>query len=569
MKQFSLWFQIPLLFSAAINNYSMKKIFLVGLMAIAILGADMASVMAQSVQVTNGPDLNSDKNNNMNRTMDGDENSFYCYRVRSRGKGTSFYVEKYDKKTMKQEFQKEVDLGESRTYLEDVFYSNDNVYVFSRQYDKEGDKMSLYCQTISSKGVVDLTKTMITSVKSDHYEFVEFTIAQNPKKTKFIVKSSHKPDKEGKYVTDFILLTSPGLKADWTKTIDGQYFVNEPVTNAIFFTFKNGVSNHLLSLMIDNADNVYYAYTTRAHPENKKDESENFMVGKFNASSSTPQILNLKFDDNYYISDVEFKQNKANEIVIGGFLKDVVERKGRDLVKCGIFSFTINTDSYTITANPVKFFDDKMLKALEAKPKHLRSFRFKMDYILPSGNEVFYVGEIYRRIVVERRSGMMVTYTYNYEYMDVIVAKLNASGQFEWITNAPLRNNIGNLPVPHVFKQYFATITDKNIFIFNNDHPKNMERYVKADFEPEDLKTVTGIHGSSFVFSSVSMATGKISHKLIFENDTYCFAPIQERNPQFWPPEKAEIFVPGGKNEVFVYTEDRGKDRFVKLNIKD
>jgi len=148
----------------------------------------------------------------------------------------------------------------------------------------------------------------------------------------------------------------------------------------------------------------------------------------------------------------------------------------------------------------------------------------------------------------------------------VIVAKLNKEGQFEWIKNAPHRNLV-RLPRAHVFKQYFAVTTPNNIYIFNNDHPKNLERYAKSDYEPQDLKSVSGIHGSNFVFSSVSTGNGAIKHKLVFENEKYCFAPIQERNFQFTPPADAEIFVRGNGNDIFVYTEDRGRDRFEKLTI--
>ena len=40
----------------------------------------------------------------------------------------------------------------------------------------------------------------------------------------------------------------------------------------------------------------------------------------------------------------------------------------------------------------------------------------------------------------------------------------------------------------------------------------------------------------------------------LMKNDDFCFAPIQERNPQFMPPSETEIFVPGTNNEVFIYT---------------
>ena len=60
------------------------------------------------VQLNNGPELENDRDNKMNRMLGGDDNSYYCYRIRSKGKGTSFFIEKYNKKTLKPEFSKEV-----------------------------------------------------------------------------------------------------------------------------------------------------------------------------------------------------------------------------------------------------------------------------------------------------------------------------------------------------------------------------------------------------------------------------------------------------------------------------
>ena len=67
---------------------TMKKL----LMAVLVMAG--LSVQAQ-VKVENGPALENDRDSKMNRMLGGDDNSFYCYRIKTRGKGTSFFVEKY------------------------------------------------------------------------------------------------------------------------------------------------------------------------------------------------------------------------------------------------------------------------------------------------------------------------------------------------------------------------------------------------------------------------------------------------------------------------------------------
>ena len=550
----------------------------------------LGSMAFAQVQMTDGPALENDKNNKMNRMLGGDDNSYYCYRIRSKGKGTSFFVEKYDKKTLKPLFSKEINLGEENlTKIEDVEYSEGNVFIFRRQYDKKADKMTLFFQTVSSAGVVSEQLKEILTVSSDHYEFVDFDIYPNPTHTKFAIKASHKANKADTYKTDLILMDAASQKKVWTKTVD-QNLNASGSWGAGFAASFFGIdptkfdSYGYIGLFLDKNDNIYYCVTELAKSSTEKEKKYKLKVYSLNAADQKPKQLDLGFDDDYYVKDIEFSKTSDNELVIGGFLKDVVERKGRDLVKVGIFSFKVNTTTNAVAAKTVKFFDDKLLTDLESNPRRSRYFKYKLDYIIPVGDAVYYVGEQYSEQYVQNTSnsgfggmggmgmggfGMGNNGYYQYEYMDVIVAKLNAKGEFEWIKNSPLRQNDKVNGNAHVFKQYIAVATSKNLYILNDDHPKNIERYEKADFEPKDLKNVSGIHGSNFVCNTMSLLDGKITKRtVLMKNDDYCFAPIQERNPQFMPPSDTEIFAPGANNEIYIYTEDKGQDRFSKIKFE-
>ena len=547
----------------------------------------ISSMAVAQVQMTDGPALENDKDNKMNRMLGGDENSFYSYRIRSKGKGTSFFVEKYDKKTLKPVFSKEVNLDEEgQTKIEDVEYANGNVYVFRRQYDKKADKMTLFYQTVSSAGIVSNDLKEITTVSSDHYEFVDFDIYPNTTKTKFVIKASHKADKKAEYVTDFILMDASSQKKLWTKTVQQNLSVSGSwglgFAGALFgFDISKIDSYGFIGLHLDKNDNIYYCVTELAKSSTEKVKKYKLKVYTLNAADQSPKQLDLGFDDDYYVRDIEFNKANDNELVIGGFLKDVVERKGRDLVKVGIFSFKVNVTTNAVASKAVKFFDDNLLTALESNPRRSRYFKYKMDYIIPVGDAVYYVGEQYSEEYHQNSNSsygigglagaamsMSNNGYYTYEYMDVIVGKLNSKGDFEWIKNSPLRQNDKVNGAPHVFKQYIAFATSKNLYILNDDHPKNIERYQKADFEPKDLKSVSGIHGSNFVCNTMALSDGVVTKRtVLMKNDDYCFAPIQERNPQFMPPSDTEIFVPSENNEIFIYTEDRGKDRFSKIKF--
>ncbi len=544
----------------------------------------LSSLAFSQAVMSNGPELENDRDNKMNRMLGGDDNSFYSYRIRSKGKGTSFFVEKYDKKTLKPVFSKEVGLEEeNKTKIEDVEYAQGNVFIFRREYDKKADKMTLFFQTVSSAGVVSPQLKEIIVINSDHYEFVDFDIYPNPSQTKFIIKASHKANKTDTYKTDLILMDAVSQKKIWTKTVNQNLNASGSwgtgFAAALFGLDATKFDSYgYIGLHLDNKDNIYYCVTELVKSSTDKVKKYKLKVFTLNAEDQAPKQLDLGFDDDYYVRDIEFSKANEGELVVGGFLKDVVERKGRDLVKCGIFSFKINTTSNTIAAKAVKFFDDALLTALESNPRRSKYFKYKLDYILPVGDAVYYVGEQYSEEYRQNNNSSMGVMGaamgssngyYVYEYMDVIVAKLNSKGEFEWIKNSPLRNVMTVQGNAHVFKQYLAVATSKNLYILNDDHPKNIERYQKADFEPKDLKSVQGIHGSNFVCNTMSLKDGNVTNRnVLMKNEDYCFAPIQERNPAFMPPSDCEIFVPSKNNEIFIYTEDKGQDRFSKIKFE-
>ena len=166
-------------------------------------------------------------------------------------------------------------------------------------------------------------------------------------------------------------------KKVWTKTVPqnldsrGSMFYN-------FFSGTMGLEDDIygcIGMRLDDKDNIYYCYTDLAKSSTDKEKRYKLDLYTLNAADKTPKVLNLAFDDDYYVKDIEFSKTGENELVIGGFLKDVVERRGRDLVKCGVFSFKINVTNNSVVGKAVKFFDDKMLTDLESSNKKSRYFK--------------------------------------------------------------------------------------------------------------------------------------------------------------------------------------------------
>jgi hypothetical protein len=531
------------------------------------------------VSTLQGPELNNEESFKMNRMIEGEDGIFYAYRIRTKGKGTGYYIEKFTQETMKPSFSKEVEIPTDKTKVLDVRFVAGKVYVLYRTYDKDKDVMTLYYKTVSTLGAVSPKAIELLQRKTDHYEFIDFDFTTNQSKTKLAIKVAYKANKEDTYKTDFVLFDAKTEKTEWTKTVNKCLKRNNP---GLFMAFFFGISKPdettgFLGFFLEDNNDIYYGYNNKLKKEDRKDSRYEAAIEILKAESKTPISAKLDLKSDYLVYDIMFSVNKQKNIVISGFFKDVIERTGRDLVDVGIFSYKVNATTGVVEGKAFKIFDPKILTALESNQKKARGMSYKIDYLLPSGDDFYLVGEQYTVTVKQSSGGGMgmggfgggmigSSNIYTYEYMDIIVAKINAKGDFEWITNSPLRNGT-TLSMPHVFKQYIAVPSTKGIYLFYNEHAKNMDRLAKPDYEPSDLKTANFIHGTNFVYSLIT-PDGKLKHDVVFKNEEYCFAPIQERNIEFMPPEDAEIFADGKKDEVFIYTEDRGKGRFCKLMLK-
>lgn len=536
-----------------------SKLFFATCMAIVLFNS--GSVNAQSVKITNGPEIKTEKDKKTARLLDGDAGFFYAYTYTTKGKGTSFFIDKYDKKTLNKVFTKEVDLGEGFSRGTQIVSSPSTVYCFKTIYNTDKKSYDCVYQTVSSKGMVSAKEAVLKSIASSKYDVVEYDVTPNPERTKAMFRVSFKDfsSKEPHYVTEFSLLNLADLKPEWTKKIDGGVLES---ADFVMSPSKTVPNFHLKSALMDSANNYSYVFLQEAPGSTKKNKKYFLKAAFLNAVSKELKVFDLPVDGDYSPSNMILQRTKKNELVIGGFIKDEVERKGKDLVKCGIFSFVFNLDSYTVTANPVKFFDDKMLADLEATQKLLPYFRFYLDYIIPVGEEVFYIGQQYGS---STGSATGVTSTI---YRDVIIAKTNAKGEFEWVENVPLRNKIQMAGE----KPYFAYPTENNIFIFNIEFPSNLKLYEKGNVEGKDLKSANGVHGTNFTFTSMSTKTGKMTHKSLFENSDFGFNPFEHDDTKLQLTQLFDIYVPGtNRNEIIIFTDGDGggKGRFCKLTVSD
>jgi hypothetical protein len=545
------------------------------------------------VDITNGPENEFGGIIKMNRLLQGDDGDYYSYRVRTKGKGTSFYVERYSKSELKPLFSKKIDVEGDESTTETVLYSQGKVYVFHSLFDKETKSMTLSYQTVASSGEVSNGLTTLITVATDHYQFIDFDVYQNPMRTHFLVKSCYKSYKQDQWQTDFYLYDGVKMDQIWKKTVAEKLIstsrligiYNYWTSGAMAYNTMPGMTSTskkeieredlgLVGMLVDDDDNIYYGYSTDSK-KSKKDEPHYLLnLSTLATNSTTPQVFQLTFDNEYHVRNLMITKTGKDELCIGGFLIQVVPAKWKNQIKNGIFSFKVNPTTNQVISHSMEFFDDKLLMELGTKPKD-KAIRYKIDYTFNIDGATYFVGEEYKetRIVHSSNSGTpgsvglshVSTYvTYKYEYRDALVAKLNDNGGFDWIKAAPLRMKL-DLTRPHLFKEYLAFASDGEIYILGNENARNLQLCTQQSYSAKSMKWVQGIHGSNFVYSAITLKDGSMTHNLIFKNETFCFAPIQEKDPNFMPPPECENFVQAKKHEIIIYTEDRTVERFSRL----
>jgi hypothetical protein len=154
-----------------------------------------------------------------------------------------------------------------------------------------------------------------------------------------------------------------------------------------------------------------------------------------------------------------------------------------------------------------------------------------------------------------------------YDYRDILITKLNSSNEIEWIKSIPFRYAM-RMSNQHLFMHYFSYSTDEKLYLFYNEHQKNYRADNYATYDPSNFRYYGSIHGSNFIGTSLDLKTGALMQELVFNNDDYCFAPIQENNLEFVPADNTQVFVSDGKNSIIIYTEDRKRERFSRLKLK-
>ena len=147
-----------------------------------------------------------------------DESGFYTLAIRTRGKGTDYYIEKYNKQG-KMMF--------SQTIKDEPYYTliaPKYLYLFYTTYDKDAGKKTLTYQKLSSESGEKLDEIELDELQSDEYGTYgrRFYMSLSPDKTKLLIvpqfKWAGKPEE-----TRFKLYDAVTMKLIWEKQIPNEF----------------------------------------------------------------------------------------------------------------------------------------------------------------------------------------------------------------------------------------------------------------------------------------------------------------------------------------------------------
>ncbi len=532
--------------------------------------------------IKKGPELDNDDAYVLNRILGDDENNFYTAKLRTYGLGTSILIEKYNKSSLNIEFTKEIELeNDKKNKIVAIEYSQKNIFVFSTIYEKTKNAMELYCKTISEEGTITSSKVEIPTNISDHYEYINYEIYYTPNKEHFLIKVVHRPNAQTKFQTDLFYMDSKTMKSIWKKSI------NRAIAGPIIEMLADF---GLKKFLIDNYGNIFYV-----------SNSLEWSITSIKFDSNIPSDIKLPIENGINIGfglsangrvwstdaiteeagkpkAIDLYLSPYNELIVTGFVNKRIEQKGQDKYDVGIINFIIDLSDFSIILQKMQMFDDTFTKKIEAFGSSSKYCKYKIDHIIQVKKSTYIIGQQYNitKGGIESQQDINGSPTYNnnktprnnlwsVQYKDIILAKINYKGEFEWIKNIPLRNGL-TITSPSIFEQYICVNDENSIQFLYNEDSRNAEMRKDSTSKPEDLKYVSkNLKGSNFVMTSFNLDNNSFKHQIIFENDNFCYSPLKEINYNFMPSSKNENFVRGKNNNIIFYTKKNNKSQIVEL----
>jgi len=506
----------------------MKKILTVFALLPGILGTYAQTLKEGNVIVRDNKDIHLDNLIGANST------GFYCWTIRTRGKGTDYYLEKFDLNG-KRIFAREKEPTRSKI-------NDKSIFLFTSNFDEPAEKKSFYYEEVGPNGDIS-EKRVLAEMNCPEREKNNrgFSSIFSPDGSKMMLVAYATERSGGPENTDLILYDA-AMKVIWKQKL--------PVT-------YNGHTIRTDGYRIDNEGNMLLQISFVKQEGEEKAPRGTMAVVKAN----TKEFIPVSFDVSVDVDSYTIKVTNDGKAILAGVFKDPQEkdRKKRKTApprQAGIFCVGIDMKTGATNKSTASYFSESALQKLTYKTgaggtnpgeKYL-----SVSQVVEMNGSVYVVVEHAYAITVSSSNGG--SHTTNYQ-MELIVSKLKPDGNVEWTKVLPKSTQTRNSSSDETAstKYNFVISNNKMNFIYL-DHPKNAEKYTIDNYEPGELGDVKGVRGPNVICVTLD-ASGNAERTIIHKNEDFCVIPQVE-----------DILL--NKKELVVYMKMGSEEKFGLVSFK-
>lgn len=480
------------------------------------------------ISIKEGVEIEVEKGAQFDRVIGSDNNFFYVYRIKTKGAGTHYFVEKYDKKTLGMIFSQDISLEDfpnanldprlTGTY---TILGESKIYVFFTVYAKKDDRKIFVLRSVSKSGQVDSFK----EVDSSPEKAADFYVRTTPDSTKFLIVNELQMSGKAQVVKATLYDASDFSKI-WTKTLPDGYK-------------ESGIRSS--SYVINNEGAIAFYFYYMKNFENEEVGGAISVMSKDNDEASAVE-LDLPKPREPYLLVMKFTDN--NTLACAGIFKDNVKEvtKKKQTRNAGVFYYFVDVNAMSLTSSGNDYFPEDVSASL--------------TYPSPEGYDPG--SKYYSSSQLEVVDGNYYLLSeHGYDYTDgarhrreIIVSKINdKEGKVEW-TRLLQKYSINQSGLYNVLGH------KGKLYIFCLEHPDAEKRFAAGKtYDPGKYPVASGISGPNVLAYEIDEA-GHVKRNIIYQNKGFCYQP------------QYQDFTMQADNDLLIYMKMGGKEKFGTINVK-
>lgn len=444
-------------------------------------------------QISWGEDLSEPANTRITKIISTGSFGFYALRQKNAGaiSEEQAYVELYDSENKLQRSEK-LDLkykGKQRDF-EDVLHIGGQLYFFT-SFNNQAQKTNyLFYQTLNSRLQASKNLEKIAEVPAPNkVKEGAFNLLVSKDSSKLLLYSQL-PYKKKESERFALHVFDNQMQALWKKEVALPY--NDQQFSVEGYRIDNQGNVYLLGLLyLDGVKDV-----KRGKPNYQ------YIILAYTSSGDGVQEYRLEIEDKF-ITDLNFRIADNAHLVCAGFYSD----KGTLSVK-GTCFFKIDPANKEVYDLSLQEFDFEFRSSFGTNAQQRKAakneasgdpdrqpelYRFSLDKIVlrSDGGALLVAEQFYVFERTYRYWDGTTRVDYFYHYNDIIVVNLNPTGEIEWASRIPKRQETMN--DGGYFSSYAMAIVKDRIFFIFNDNSRN--------FENDNSRFIHNFNGRNSVIS--------------------------------------------------------------------